>query len=49
MLLRRVALFLGLVLLIVIAPQVALTVSRAVLEAIVHFLQGVLAGGGGGG
>jgi hypothetical protein len=39
--------FLGLVLLIVVAPSVVLSVSRAVLEAIVHFLQGVLAGGAG--
>ena len=41
--LKRVAVFLGLVLLIVVAPSVAVSVSRAVLEAIVHFLQGVLA------
>lgn len=46
--LKRVAAFLGLVLLIVIAPQVALAVSRAVLETIIHFLTSVLAGGGGG-
>ncbi len=45
--LKRAAVFLGLVLLIVIAPEVALTVSRAVLEAVVHFLTGILAGGGG--
>jgi hypothetical protein len=44
--LKRVAAFLGLVLLIVVAPSVAVSVSRAVLETIVHFLQGVLAGGG---
>jgi hypothetical protein len=43
--LKRVAVFLGLVLLIVVAPSVAVSISRAMLEAIVHFLQGVLAGG----
>lgn len=43
--LKRVAVFLGLVLLVVVAPSVAVSISRAVLEAIVHFLQGVLAGG----
>ena len=43
--LKRVAVFLGLVLLIVVAPSVAVSISHAVLEAIVHFLHGVLAGG----